>query len=98
MLEIITILTSLSFCVHKGRDESWKRDFATFSNLTERDLDIQYKSYEELMKIMQEPVDWTYSVWEQLVQALTYRNGHVRASAAQFLCALAAKVILKKEY
>lgn len=62
-----------------------------FSNLTEHDRDIQYKSYEELMKIMQEPVDWTYSVWEQLVQALTSKNGHVRASAAQFLCALAAK-------
>ncbi|MEY9976947.1 hypothetical protein [Lysinibacillus sp. RC79] len=62
-----------------------------FSNLTERDRDIQYKSYEGLMKIMQEPVDWTYSVWEQLVQALTYKNEHVRASAAQFLCALAAK-------
>lgn len=62
-----------------------------FSNLTERDRDIQYKSYEELLKIMQEPVDWTYSVWEQLVQTLIYKNGHVRASAAQFLCALAAK-------
>ncbi|MEX3746965.1 MULTISPECIES: hypothetical protein [Lysinibacillus] len=62
-----------------------------FSNLTERDRDIQYESFEELMKIMQEPVDWTYAVWEQLIQALTYKNGHVRASAAQFLCALAAK-------
>ncbi|KOP81029.1 hypothetical protein AMS59_00870 [Lysinibacillus sp. FJAT-14745] len=68
-----------------------KKILQLFSNLTERDLDIQYKSYEELMKIMQEPVDWTYSVWEQLVQALTYKNEHVRASAAQFLCALAAK-------
>ncbi|MDM5250655.1 MULTISPECIES: hypothetical protein [unclassified Lysinibacillus] len=62
-----------------------------FSNLTERDRDIQYESYEELMKIMEEPVDWTYAVWEQLVKALTYKNGHIRASAAQFLCALAAK-------
>ncbi|AXQ50751.1 hypothetical protein [Lysinibacillus fusiformis] len=62
-----------------------------FSNLTERDRDIQYESYEELMKIMQEPVDWTYAVWEQLVQALTYKNGHARALAAQILCALAAK-------
>ncbi len=62
-----------------------------FGNLTERDRDIQCESYEELMKIMQEPVDWTYAVWEQLVQALTYNDGHVRASAAQLLCALAAK-------
>lgn len=62
-----------------------------FSNLTERDREIQYDSYEELMKIMQEPVDWTYAVWEQLVQALTYKDGHMRALAAQFLCALAAK-------
>lgn len=62
-----------------------------FSNLTERDHDIQYESYEELMKIMQEPVDWTYAVWEQLVQALTYKDGYARARAAQILCALAAK-------
>lgn len=62
-----------------------------FNNLTERDRDIQYKSYEELMKIVKEPVDWTYSVWEQLVKALTYKNAHVRAQSAQILCALAAK-------
>ena len=46
-----------------------KRDFATFSNLTEHDRDIQYESYEELIKIMQEPVDWTYAVWEQLIKS-----------------------------
>lgn len=62
-----------------------------FSNITEHDLEIQFESYEELIKIMQEPVDWTYSVWEHLVQALTYKDGHVRARAVQFLCALAAK-------
>ena len=43
------------------------------------------------MKIMQEPVDWTYAVWEQLIKALTYNNGYSRARAAQILCALAAK-------
>ncbi len=62
-----------------------------FSNLTELDREIQYESYEKLVKIMQEPVDWTYAVWEQLIQALTYKDGHVRARAVQFLCALAAK-------
>ncbi|KUF35463.1 MULTISPECIES: hypothetical protein [Lysinibacillus] len=60
-----------------------------FNNLTEHDRDIE--SYEELIKILQEPVDWTYAVWEQLVQALTYKDGHARARAAQILCALAAK-------
>ena len=43
------------------------------------------------MKIVKEPVDWTYSVWEQLIKALTYKNAHARAQSAQFLCALAAK-------
>ncbi|MFJ7951033.1 hypothetical protein ACIQZG_05815 [Lysinibacillus sp. NPDC096418] len=62
-----------------------------FSNLTEHDRDIQYETFEELMKIVKEPVDWTYSVWEQLIKALTYKNGHVRAQSAQLLCALAAK-------
>ena len=60
------------------------------SNLNEHDRDLQYKSYEELMKIIKEPVDWTYSVWEQLIKALTYQNAYVRAQAAQILCALAA--------
>ncbi|WP_341300766.1 hypothetical protein MHB44_21200 [Lysinibacillus sp. FSL H8-0500] len=62
-----------------------------FSNLTERDQATQYESYEKLLKIMEEPVDWTYAVWEQLIQALTYSNHHSRARAAQILCALAAK-------
>lgn len=61
------------------------------NNLTEHNRDIQYESYEELMKIVKEPVDWTYSVWEQFIKALTYKNAHVRTQAAQFLCALAAK-------
>lgn len=60
------------------------------SKLTEHDRNIQFKSYEELMKIIKEPVDWTYSVWEQLIKALTYKNAYVRAQAAQILCALAA--------
>lgn len=62
-----------------------------FSKLTEHDRDIQFESFEELMKIVKEPVDWTYSVWEQLIKALTYKNAHARAQSAQFLCALAAK-------
>ncbi|KOS66939.1 hypothetical protein AEA09_15680 [Lysinibacillus contaminans] len=62
-----------------------------FSKLTEHDRDIQFESFEELMKIVKEPVDWTYSVWEQLIKALTYKNAHSRAQSAQFLCALAAK-------
>lgn len=62
-----------------------------FSNLTEHDRDIQYESFEELMKIVKEPVDWTYSVWEQLIKVLTYKDEHVRAQSVQFLCALAAK-------
>lgn len=61
-----------------------------FSNLTEHDRDSQYESFEELMKIVKEPVDWTYSVWEQLIKALTYKDGQLRAQSAQFLCALAA--------
>lgn len=61
------------------------------SNLTEHDRHIQFRSYEELIKIIKEPVDWTYSVWEQLIKALTYNNAYVRAQAVQILCALAAK-------
>lgn len=62
-----------------------------FSNVNEYDRDTRYESHEELMKIVKEPVDWTYSVWEQLIKSLTYKDAHVRSHAAQFLCALAAK-------
>lgn len=61
-----------------------------FVNLTEHDRTIQFKSYEELMRIVKEPVDWTYSVWEQLIKALTHKNAYVRAQAVQILCVLAA--------
>lgn len=61
-----------------------------FGNLIVHDHDIQFKSYEEFLKIVKEPVDWTYSVWEQLIKALTHKNAYVRAQAAQILCALAA--------
>ena len=59
-------------------------------NLTKHEPDVQFKSIEEVMKLVKEPVDWTYSIWEQLIKALTYKNAHVRAQASQILCALAA--------
>ena len=59
-------------------------------NLTFHERDVQFNSIEELIKHVKEPVDWTYSVWEQLIKALTYKNALVRAQAVQILCALAA--------
>ena len=60
------------------------------SNLIKHDRYVQFKTIEELMNIVKEPVDWTYSIWEQLIKALTHKNAFVRAQAAQILCALAA--------
>jgi hypothetical protein len=46
-------------------------------------------AYERLMAWTAEPVDWAYTVWDELVDALGDENNHVRSIASQVLCALA---------
>lgn len=48
------------------------------------------RAFEQLMIQLNEPVDWTYAVWEQLVQSLTAPDVSRRGCACQLLCALAA--------
>ncbi|HMQ33943.1 MAG TPA: hypothetical protein PKD53_24640 [Chloroflexaceae bacterium] len=42
-----------------------------------------------LLAATEQPVDWAYEVWDQLVATLSHKDGHQRAIAAQLLCNLA---------
>ena len=50
----------------------------------------QYYALGKLLELLKKPVDWTYSVWERLVQNLSSSNSLKRSYAVQLLCALAA--------
>lgn len=50
----------------------------------------QRQAFEQIMSVLHEPVDWTYSVWEKLVGNLTSSDAYVRTYSARLLCAFAA--------
>lgn len=58
-------------------------------NLHSEDGQLQNKAYMSLMEKTEEPVDWAYEAWDELVDGLTDRDNHVRAIAAQLLANLA---------
>lgn len=53
------------------------------------DRDAAYQALVTLFRMTEEPVDWAYQVWDQLVADLAHRDGHKRAFSAQLLCRLA---------
>jgi hypothetical protein len=62
---------------------------ALFAARESSDRDAAYKAFVDLMTLAQEPVTWSYEVWDQLVGDLSHRDGHKRAFAAQLLARLA---------
>lgn len=76
---------------HKGRGYL-RMDRITRTNLDNiysQDRQLQYESFLYVMKATDEPVDWAYEVWDDLVTGLSHKDNHVRAIAAQVLCNLA---------
>jgi hypothetical protein len=53
------------------------------------DRDTAYQAFVDLMAAAEKPVDWSYDVWDQMVQDLAHEKGHKRAFAAQMLAHLA---------
>lgn len=51
--------------------------------------ELQYQAYLHLMEVTQEPVDWAYEVWDDMVARLSHKDNHLRTIAAQILCNLA---------
>lgn len=58
-------------------------------NLRGKDRKQQGASFQELMKLTDEPVDWAYEIWDDLVDLLATGNNRARSIAAQVLCNLA---------
>jgi hypothetical protein len=58
-------------------------------NLRSEDRDLQNQAFSSILKETEKPVDWTYEVWDQLVEGLRHKDNHVRAISAQILSNLA---------
>jgi hypothetical protein len=50
---------------------------------------VRYVAFMALLAMTDEPVDWAYEVWNELLANLRHKNNHQRAIAAQLLCNLA---------
>ncbi|MFN8375614.1 MAG: hypothetical protein U0694_22425 [Anaerolineae bacterium] len=59
------------------------------NNLYSADKELQNVAFFALLDITEQPVDWAYEVWDDLVKNLAHKDNHVRAIAAQLLCSLA---------
>jgi len=60
-----------------------------FVHLWGADRDRQYQAYMQMLAATEQPVDWAYDVWDEVVANLGHRDNHNRAIAAQVLCNLA---------
>lgn len=58
-------------------------------NLYSQDGKRQGTSFQALMKLTDEPVDWACEIWDDLVELLQKGNNRARSIAAQVLCNLA---------
>src|SRR5262245_61163337 len=58
-------------------------------NLWTENRDLQNKAFTYILKVTEEPVDWAYEAWDELLAELTNKDNHNRAIAAQVLCNLA---------
>jgi hypothetical protein len=59
------------------------------NNLRSDDGDVRYAAFMALLAITDEPVDWAYEVWNELLANLRHKDNHQRAIAAQLLSNLA---------
>jgi hypothetical protein len=65
------------------------RTQAHLENIYSKDKQAQNEAYYALMAATEQPVDWAYAAWDDLVAGLSHKDNHVRAIAAQLLCNLA---------
>jgi hypothetical protein len=59
------------------------------ANLWSEDRDIQGQAFQFIQAATDQPVDWAYAAWNDLVAHLVDPDNHSRAVAAQLLCNLA---------
>lgn len=58
-------------------------------NIHSSNKDLQTQAYYSLMEATDQPVDWAYVAWDDLVNGLSHKDNHVRAISAQLLANLA---------
>ena len=58
-------------------------------NIHSPDKELQNTAFHFILEATDQPVDWTYDVWDDMVKALSHKDNHERAIAAQVLCNLA---------
>src|SRR5690242_5601205 len=62
---------------------------ARMEDLRSADKDRQNAAFAFLEETTQEPVDWAYEIWDDLLHLLVAGDNRQRAIAAQILCNLA---------
>ena len=63
---------------------------ASLEELRSPDKERQNGAFQALMAASQEPVDWAYAVWDDLLRIVVDGDNRQRAIAGQVLCSLAA--------
>lgn len=54
-------------------------------HIRSQDRDLQNKAYTYLMLVTEQPVDWAYDAWDELLESLQHEDNKVRAIASQVL-------------
>jgi len=57
-------------------------------NLRSDERELQNQAFFYIFKETEQPVDWAYEAWDELVKGLSHKDNHVRAISAQVLCNL----------
>ncbi len=60
-----------------------------WENLRTADGAVRLEALNTMLAATEQPVEWAYEVWDELVARLRHKDGHQRAIAAQLLCNLA---------
>jgi hypothetical protein len=61
----------------------------SLNNLHGENRDLQNAAFLYLLEVTENPVDWAYEAWDELVARLSDKDNHQRAIAAQILANLA---------
>ena len=62
---------------------------AYLDNIHADDGQIQFQAFDYLMKATEQPVDWAYEAWDEIIAGLTDKDNHIRAICGQLLSNLA---------
>src|SRR5689334_9443562 len=52
-------------------------------NLRSDERELQNQAFFYILKEAEQPVDWAYEAWDELVKGLSHKDNHVRAISAQ---------------